>query len=115
MRLIVVIHICVNKEVYEKAGMRSPEGGESAMKTLEDFYKEVQENEELKKEFVSAYKEGSMGEFLEKQKCDATPADVVAFLKGTKEEVTSEDDLSKVAGGCGSSATCGDYCTIFCA
>ena len=82
-------------------------GGESAMKTLEDFYKEVQENEELKKEFVSAYKEGSMGEFLEKQKCDATPADVVAFL--------NEDDLSKVAGGCGSSATCGDYCTIFCA
>ena len=70
------------------------------MKTLEELYKEVQENEELKTEFVSAYKEGSMGEFLEKQKCDATPADVMVFLNGTKEEVASEDDLTKVAGGC---------------
>ena len=85
------------------------------MKTLEDFYKEVQENEELKKEFVAAFKEGRLEEFLKNHDSDATPADVMAFLNGTKEGIASEDDLSKVAGGCMSSATCGDYCTIFCA
>lgn len=85
------------------------------MKTLEELYKEVQGNEELKKEFIAAFKEGGLEEFLKSQGSCATPADVVAFLKGTKEEFLSEDDLAKVAGGCGSSATCGDYCTIFCA
>ena len=90
-------------------------GGENTMKTLEELYKEVQGNEELKKEFIAAFKEGRLEEFLKSQNSDAAPADVVAFLKGTKEEILSEDDLAKVAGGCGSSATCGDYCTIFCA
>ena len=70
---------------------------------------------ELKKEFIAAFKENGMEEFLKSQNCSAAPADVMAFLNGTKEEIVSEDDLAKVAGGCGSSATCGDYCTIFCA
>ena len=43
---------------------------------------------------------------------DAAPADVVAFLKGTKEEILSEDDLSKVAGGCMSSYTCQETCGL---
>ena len=80
------------------------------MKTLEKFYKEVQENEELKKEFVVAFKEGRLEEFLKNHDSDATPADVVAFLKGTKEEVVSEDDLAKVAGGCFTSHTCAPDC-----
>lgn len=74
----------------------------------------TQENEELKKEFVAVFKEGRLEEFLKNHDSDATPADVMAFLNGTKEEIVSEDDLAKVAGGCGSSAACGDYCTIFC-
>ena len=76
------------------------------MKTLEELYKEIQGNEELKKEFIAAFKEGRLEEFLKSQNSDATPADVVAFLKGTKEEILSEDDLAKVAGGCMSSYTC---------
>ena len=82
------------------------------MKTLEELYKEVQGNEELKKEFIAAFKEGRLEEFLKSQNSDAAPADVVAFLKGTKEEILSEDDLAKVAGGgCMSSYTC-DLCSV---
>ena len=87
--------------------------GENTMKTLEELYKEVQGNEELKKEFIAAFKEGRLEEFLKSQNSDATPADVVAFLKGTKEEILSEDDLSKVAGGCFSSYTCYDGCSQY--
>jgi hypothetical protein len=79
------------------------------MKTLEALYKEVQENEELKKEFVSAFKGGRLEEFLKNHNSDATPADVMAFIKGTQEEIVSEDDLSKVAGGC-TSPTCAKGC-----
>ena len=32
------------------------------MKTLEELYKEVQGNEELKKEFIAAFKEGRLEE-----------------------------------------------------
>lgn len=76
------------------------------MKSLEELYKEVQENEELKKEFVSAVKEGRTEEFLKAHDCEATAADMMAFLNNVKEEAATEDDLAKVAGGCDTSATC---------
>lgn len=76
------------------------------MKTLEDLYKEVQMNEELKKEFISAFKEGRVEDFLSTHDCDATAADVMKFLNSTREETASEDDLAKVAGGCGTTYTC---------
>ena len=79
------------------------------MKSLEDLYKEVQENEELKKEFVTAFKEGRTEEFLKTHNCDATASDVMAFLNSKKEEVASEDDLAKVAGGGCSSIPCHSY------
>ena len=88
-------------------------GGENTMKTLEELYKEVQGNEELKKEFIAAFKEGRLEEFLKSQNSDAAPADVMAFLNGTKEEIVSEDDLAKVAGGCFSSYTCYDGCSQY--
>ena len=84
------------------------------MKSLEELYKEVQENEELKKEFISAFKEGKVEEFLKAHDCDSTAVDVMMFLNRTKDEAASEDDLSKVAGGdCGSTVTCRscDSCT----
>ena len=78
------------------------------MKSLEELYKEVQENEELKKEFVTAFKEGRTDEFLKTHDCDATASDVMAFLSSIKEDAASEDDLAKVAGGgCSSYET---YC-----
>ncbi len=84
------------------------------MKSLEELYKEVQANEELKKEFVLAFKEGRVESFLKAHDCDATAADVMTFLSSAKEEAATEDDLAKVAGGCGSSATCGNNCSYDC-
>ena len=81
------------------------------MKSIEDLYKEVQENEELKKEFVNAFKEGRTEDFLKAHDCDGTAADVMIFLNGTKEETASEDDLAKVAGGGCSTYTCN--CPIY--
>ena len=78
------------------------------MKSIEDLYKEVQENEELKKEFVELFKEGNIESFLASHDCDATAADVMAFLRGTQDEAASEDDLAKVAGGGCSSNNCYD-------
>ena len=84
------------------------------MKSIEDLYKEVQSNEELKKEFISAFKEGRIESFLTSHNCDATAADVMAFMNGTKEEIASEDDLAKVAGGCDYTENCGGGGTATC-
>ena len=78
------------------------------MKSIEELYKEIQSNEDLKKEFVTAFKEGKTEEFLKEHDCDATASDVMAFLNSKKEEVASEDDLAKVAGG---GCTLTDGCT----
>ena len=83
------------------------------MKSLEELYKEVQENEELKKEFISSFKEGNIEEFLKTHDCDAAAADVMVFLRGTKDETASEDDLAKVAGGGCTSLTCGNTCGCY--
>ena len=80
------------------------------MKTLEELYKEIQDNEELKKEFITSFKEGRAEEFLKAHDCDTSVADVMAFLNSTKEEAASEDDLAKVAGGCSYSNGCSQGC-----
>ena len=80
------------------------------MKSLEELYKEVQKNEELKKAFVSAYKEGRTEEFLKANDCDATVSDVNDFFNSAKSETASEDDLRKVAGGGCTSHTCYNTC-----
>ena len=78
------------------------------MKSIEELYKEVQENEELKKEFITSFKEGQIESFLSSYDCDASVSDVMAFLSSIKEDAASEDDLAKVAGGgCSSYET---YC-----
>ena len=80
------------------------------MKSLGEFYKEIKENEELKKEFISAFKEGRTEEFLKAHDCDASVSDVSAFFKSAKAESVSEDDLAKVSAGWCTSYTCGDSC-----
>ena len=83
------------------------------MKSLGEFYKEIKDNEELKKEFISAFKEGRTEEFLKSYECDASASDVNDFFKSAKADSLSEDDLAKVsAGGC-SSFTCGDTCGCY--
>ena len=85
------------------------------MRTLEELYKEVQENEEMKKEFITAFKEGKVEEFLKAHDCASTAADVMTFLSSKKEEVASEDDLAKVAGGgCSSNGCRSDDCSNDC-
>ena len=80
------------------------------MRSFEEFYKEAQNNEELKKEFISAFKEGKTEEFLKAHDCDAALSDVYKFLNGTKSEIASEDDLAMVAGGRCTSYTCNMTC-----
>ena len=80
------------------------------MKSLEEFFKEVRSNEEMKKAFVSAFKDDRTEEFLKAHDCDASVSDVNDFLNGTKDEAVSEDDLAKIAGGGCSSFTCASTC-----
>ena len=81
------------------------------MKTIENLYNEVQGNDDLKKEFVTSFKEGKVEEFLKAHDCNATAADVQEFLNGRDMEELADDDLDNVAGGsgCGTSYSCGAY------
>ena len=80
------------------------------MKTIEELYKEVQADEMLKKEFIVFSRIGQTEAFLKAHNCDATVADVMAFLNGVQEEALSDDDMEMVAGGgaC-SSMACESY------
>ena len=86
------------------------------MKTIEQLYDEIRESEDLKKEFTSALKENRVESFAKAHDCNATTADVMAFLTSIKEEKLTEDDLGKVAGGCdvtneiGCTKLCTDNC-----
>ena len=86
------------------------------MKTIEHLYDEIKKSEELKKEFASAMKENRIEDFTRAHGCNATTADVMAFLTSIKEEKLTEDDLGKVAGGCdvtneiGCTKLCTDNC-----
>ena len=77
------------------------------MKTMEELYKEVIGNDELKEKFIAATKEGKLADFLKENDCDADPKDVVRFVDGVKDSAVSDADLDKVAGGCCTSVTCG--------
>ena len=70
------------------------------MKTIEELYKEVMASEELKKEFLTLKPEEVEG-FAKKNGCEATFADINAFLeeKAKAEGELSDDELDQVAGG----------------
>ncbi len=84
------------------------------MKSLDALYEEIQGSDELKKEFVTAYKEGSIEDFLKKNDCDASAEDVKDYLDGLKESAVSDDDLDKVSGGCGSGSSESCLCSMDC-
>ncbi len=44
------------------------------MKSVEDFYRDEQGDESLKKEFITAFKEGQIESFLTSHDCDASAA-----------------------------------------
>ena len=82
------------------------------MKNIEALYKEVMENEALKAEFATAYREGNVSEFLKKHDCDATAEEVSEYVNGVKDEALSLDDLDNVAGGGGcNTGSCDGSCS----
>ncbi len=85
------------------------------MKSPEEFCKEIMENEALKEEFVKAFKEGKLGDFLKDNDCSAAADEAVEYVAGLKEGSVTDDDLDNVAGGClttesCNSCTCDDSC-----
>ena len=69
------------------------------MRSMENLYQEIQENEKLKKAFITALKENTIEDFLKANGCEGTTADVMKFMNSKKEGELSDDDMEKVAGG----------------
>lgn len=67
-----------------------------SMKTLNEFYKEMLANEELKKEYAALKTDDEAAKFLKAHDVDATVPDLKALI--AKGEM-HDDDLAKVAGG----------------
>ena len=82
------------------------------MKTLQELYNEVIKSDELKKEFLEAGKNGKALDFIKEHGCDATEAEIKAFLdnlaKADKE--LSVDELENVAGGTCNETTALETC-----
>jgi len=72
------------------------------MKTIQELYSEVMNDQELKAKFIEAAKAGKQEAFLKEHGCDATLEEVTAFLKAKSEEdePLSVDELENTAGGC---------------
>ena len=71
------------------------------MKTLQDFFTELTASDELKNAFTQAVEENKVADFLKQNDCNATEAELKAFLtekaEGTKS--LSSEELDNVAGG----------------
>ena len=51
------------------------------MKTIQELYSEVMNNQELKEKFIEAANAGQQEAFLKEHGCDATLEEVKAFLE----------------------------------
>ena len=65
------------------------------------MYEEILNNDELKKAFVTAVKNGTVEDFLKAQDCETSVEDLKEFLAEKAEDIKplSLEDLSAVAGG----------------
>ena len=70
------------------------------MKTLEKLYEEIKTDSELKKEYKKATGDKKIVDFLKAHDCDATEAELNAFisLKKNNKEL-ADDELDMVSGG----------------
>ena len=76
------------------------------MKTIEELYKEITENEELKKEFEQAQKDLKVPEFLKEHGCEVTEESISAFLANQSGRELTDDELDNASGGgCGGSSS----------
>ena len=72
------------------------------MKTLQELYSEVMASDEMKKEFIEAFKAKEATEaVLKKYGCEASFEEFQAFLKEKQEnnELISEEEVKAIAGG----------------
>ena len=73
------------------------------MKTLQDLYIEVKDDDEKKQAFVEAMKADAIQDFLKQNDCDATEDEVREFLEMTAAEDSpmelSMEELEEAAGG----------------
>lgn len=76
------------------------------MKTLQELYKEITTNEELKIAFLEAAKAGKVAGFLKEHGVEATEEEIKAFLKEQKKGELSDEELDNVAGGTCNGETC---------
>ena len=80
------------------------------MKTLQEFYKEIIADDELKKAFAEAAKENKVIEFAKEHGVEATIDDIKAFLEEqrTQEKELSPEELENAAGGTCNGQTAGE-------
>ena len=70
------------------------------MKTLEKLYEEIQIESELKKEYKKATGDKKIVDFLKAHDCDATEAELEAFILSKKNnKELADDELDMVSGG----------------
>ena len=71
------------------------------MKTLQELYAEVIQNDELKNEFLALTTEAEIVAFAEKYGCTATLDEIKTFFeeKANPAGKLSEEDMAQVAGG----------------
>ena len=69
------------------------------MKTLEKLYEEIQADSELKKEYVKAIEDKTIIDFLKAYDCDATEAELDAFILSKNNKELADDELDMVSGG----------------
>ena len=80
------------------------------MKTIEQLYEEIKVNDELKAAFSAALKENKVEEFAKAHECEASAADIMAYIQSIKSGELSVDDLENVAGGVCTSFSCNVTC-----
>ena len=71
------------------------------MKTIQELYSEVMNDQELKARFIEAAKAGKQEEFLKANGCEATLEEVKTFLEARQKEDAplALDELENSAGG----------------
>ena len=90
------------------------------MKTLDQLFAEVLGNDELKKEFATAAKDGKVVEFAAAHDVQTTQEEIKAFLQEQQKKMgeLSDEELDNVAGGCNgfegvlSVMSVGVYCAL---
>ena len=79
------------------------------MKTIEEFYKEILADSDLKAQCAEAIRGGKLDEFLKAQSCAATADEIKAFLDSKNEaskEVSFDELDSTAGGGCAEDVLC---------